>query len=64
MDVESIKIKVQPMTELVPKKEVERTLSEQGASQLRATASDITDAPLREALIKLSRRSHNSKNGN
>ena len=56
LDVKSIQIKVQPINEFVKTAEVERTLSDQGAAQLVATADDITDDALRQALIKLSKR--------
>lgn len=54
--VDTIKIKVQPINELTTTTEVERTLSARGAAQLLATAGHISDEPLRQALIRLSKR--------
>ena len=58
LDVEKLAIKVQP-SYLEPQVEgVNRVLSKQSANQLQQTAQHIEDGPLREALIRLSKRAN------
>ena len=56
LHVNQIKIRVQPeiVADTVPA--VERHLSQQNAEHLASSAEHITDAPLRNALLKLSKR--------
>lgn len=58
LDVASIKIKVAPTLPDYSIPEVERTLSPETAEHLARTADFIEDEPLKKALLKLSRRTH------
>jgi hypothetical protein len=57
LDVNSLKIKVQPVFEPVKLPQVERELSNQNAAHLAEIAQHIEHEPLKKALLKLSRHS-------
>ena len=56
LEVSSLKIKVQPIFSAKKPEDSERYLTPQNASQLQQTAAYIEDESLRNALIKLSKR--------
>lgn len=60
MEVDSLKVKVQPINDLTTRVEIERQLTASGAALLRATAEDLADSPLRDALIKLAKNRNNT----
>ena len=56
LEVSSLKIKVQPIFSAKKPEDSERYLTPRNASQLQQTAAHIEDEALKNALIKLSRR--------
>jgi hypothetical protein len=56
LEVSSLKIKVQPIFSAKTPEDSERYLAPQNASQLQQTAAYIEDEALKNALIKLSKR--------
>ena len=56
LEVSSLKIKVQPTFSAIKPGNIERYLTPQTASQLQQTAAYIEDEPLKNALIRLSKR--------
>jgi hypothetical protein len=56
LEVSSLKIKVQPIFSAKKPEDSERYLTPRNASQLQLTAAYIEDEALRNALIKLSKR--------
>jgi hypothetical protein len=56
LEVSSLKIKVQPIFSVKKPEDSERYLTPQNASQLQQTAAHIEDEALKNALIKLSKR--------